>query len=207
MRTSGTPVTTIEHLRQLVGAPAEAVLQKDRARLHPWDRAWIAQSPFCLLATASAEGDCDVSPRGDPRGFVQVLDDQTLAIPERPGNKRADSLMNILATQRAGLLFVIPGRDTTLRVNGRATLVHDAEYMDAMVVNGHKPKLAIVLQTEQIFFHCAKAFMRSALWNPSTWQPDALPSHAQIVKEAEARPASIEELENYYGPDYAKRLY
>jgi hypothetical protein len=211
-------VTTVESLRAILGEPKRAVLEKDRARLHAWDRAWLAQSPFCLLATANADGDCDVSPRGDPKGFVHVVDDCTLALPERPGNKRADSLRNILENPRVGLLFVIPGRDQTLRVNGRAELVtphNDADasedardaLFDQMVVSGHRPVLAILVHVEQVFSHCAKAFMRSQLWSPETWTPDALPSHARLVKETEARSETLDELEAYYGPSYRAGLY
>ncbi|MGA4731046.1 pyridoxamine 5'-phosphate oxidase family protein [Micromonospora taraxaci] len=200
-------ITTHEELRAVLGTPQARAANKDRARLHELDREWLAASPFCLVATAGADGSCDVSPKGDPAGFALVLDDTTIALPERPGNKRADGYHNIIDNPHVGLLFVIPGRADTLRINGRARLVGDAPWFDDMVVKGHRPVLAMVVEIEQIFYHCAKAFLRSALWKPDTWQPDLLPSRARMVKELEAVTESLEDLERHYGPDYAKKIY
>ncbi|WP_329520342.1 pyridoxamine 5'-phosphate oxidase family protein [Spirillospora sp. NBC_01491] len=194
-------------LRELLGDPLPRVIDKDRPRLHARDREWLAQSPFCLIATSAADGTCDVSPKGDPPGFVHVLDDGTIAVPDRPGNRRADGFLNILTNPHVGLIHIIPGRTETLRINGRARLVREAPFFDAMTVKGHRPRLALVVDIEQIFFHCAKAFMRSALWKPETWEPDALPSHARLVKEVQRIDQSLEELEHYYGAAYAKKLY
>ncbi|MDL4777399.1 pyridoxamine 5'-phosphate oxidase family protein [Actinomadura xylanilytica] len=194
-------------LRELLGDPLPRVIDKDRSRLHARDREWLAQSPFCLIATSAADGTCDVSPKGDPPGFVHVLDDGTIAVPDRPGNRRADGFLNILTNPHVGLIHIIPGRTETLRINGRARLVREAPFFDAMTVKGHRPRLALVVDIEQIFFHCAKAFMRSALWKPETWEPDALPSHARLVKEVQRIDQSLEELEHYYGAAYAKKLY
>ena len=138
--------------------------------LHELDREWLAASPFCLVATSDAEGRCDVSPKGDPAGqLAYVLDDITIAIAERPGNRRVDGYHNILANPHVGLLFMIPGRGDTLRINGRARLVTDAPFFDDMIVKGHRPILALVVEIEEIFHHCAKAFLRSQLWRPETW--------------------------------------
>ncbi|MET8198371.1 pyridoxamine 5'-phosphate oxidase family protein [Micromonospora taraxaci] len=200
-------ITSHEELRGLLGTPNARAANKDRARLHELDREWLAASPFCLVATAGADGSCDVSPKGDPAGFALVLDDTTIALPERPGNKRADGYHNIIDNPHVGLLFMIPGRTDTLRINGRARLVGDAPWFDDMVVKGHRPVLAVVVEIEQIFYHCAKAFLRSALWKPDTWQPDLLPSRARMVKELEAVTESLEDLERHYGPDYAKKIY
>lgn len=200
-------ITTHEELRAVLGTPQARAANKDRARLHELDREWLAASPFCLVATAGADGSCDVSPKGDPAGFALVLDDTTIALPERPGNKRADGYHNIIDNPHVGLLFVIPGRADTLRINGRARLVGDAPWFDDMVVKGHRPVLAMVVEIEQIFYHCAKAFLRSALWKPDTWQPDLLPSRARMVKELEAVTESLEDLERHYGPEYAKKIY
>jgi PPOX class probable FMN-dependent enzyme len=203
-----TEITSEAELRELLGEPALRVLTKERKALHAHDRAWIGRSPFCLIATAGADGTCDVSPKGDPAGFVQVLDDRTLAIPERPGNRRADGYRNILANPHVGLLFLVPGREETLRVNGRARLVRDAPFFDRMVVQGHRPVLAIVVEIEQIFFHCAKAFKRSALWRTDAWpEPTALPSMPCIIKDVQDVPETLAELERYYGPEYEKHLY
>ncbi|MET7667761.1 pyridoxamine 5'-phosphate oxidase family protein [Micromonospora luteifusca] len=200
-------ITSHEELRDLLGVPTARAANKDRPRLHERDRDWLAASPFCLMATAGADGSCDVSPKGDPAGFALVLGDTTIALPERPGNKRADGYRNILDNPHVGLLFMIPGRTDTLRINGRARLVSDAPWFDEMVVKGHRPVLAVVVEIEQIFYHCAKAFLRSALWKPETWQPELLPSRARLIKEVEAPVESLEDLERHYGPEYIKSIY
>jgi PPOX class probable FMN-dependent enzyme len=203
-----TEIRSVDELRDALGGdPKPRAVSKERMRLHQRDRQWLANSPFCLMATADADGNCDVSPKGDPPGFAVALDDTTIAIPERPGNKRADGYKNILDNPHVGLIFIIPGRNETLRINGRARLVRDAPFFDAMVVNGHRPVLAVVVEIEQIFFHCPKSFLRSDLWKPQTWQPDALPSHATLVKDVQTTPETLEELERYYGPEYVAGLY
>ncbi|MET7467283.1 pyridoxamine 5'-phosphate oxidase family protein [Micromonospora sp. NPDC005686] len=194
-------------LRDLLGTPTARALAKERRTLHERDREWLAASPFCLLATAGADGACDVSPKGDPPGFALVLDDSTIAIPERPGNRRADGYRNILANPHVGLIFLIPGRTDTLRINGRARLISDAPWFADMEVKGHRPVLAVEVAIEQIFYHCAKAFLRSELWKPETWQPDVLPTRPRLVKEVEAPAESLADLERHYGPDYARKLY
>lgn len=200
-------ITTHEELRELLGAPTAQVIAKERTHLHERDRQWLAASPFCLVATAGADGTCDVSPKGDPPGFALPIDDTTIAIPERPGNRRADGFHNILDNPHVGLIFLIPGRTDTLRINGRARLVREAPFIDSMTVKGHRPVLALVVAIEEIFYHCAKAFLRSQLWKPQTWTPEVLPSRARLVKEVEARPESLADLQSYYGPGYARRLY
>ncbi|MFI6594786.1 pyridoxamine 5'-phosphate oxidase family protein [Nonomuraea sp. NPDC050536] len=195
-------------LRDLLGEVMPRAVTKERQRLHPRDREWLAASPFCLIATSDDEGNCDVSPKGDPAGFTHVIDDTTIAIPERPGNRRADGFHNVLKNPHAGLIFLIPGRRETLRINGRARLVREAPFFDEMIVKGHRPDLALVLEIDTIFFHCAKAFMRSHLWEPENWEPDALPSHAKLVKEIQTTSESLEELQAYYADaSYAKKLY
>ncbi|MFG1953181.1 pyridoxamine 5'-phosphate oxidase family protein [Micromonospora sp. NPDC048830] len=200
-------ITSHEELRELLGTPTARAANKERTALHELDRQWLAASPFCLIATAGADGTCDVSPKGDPPGFTLVLDDRTIAIPERPGNRRADGYCNILDNPHVGLIHLIPGRTDTLRINGRARLVRDAPYFGDMVVQGHRPVLAIVVEIEQIFYHCAKAFLRSQLWQPETWQPGVLPSRARLVKTVEAPPESLAELKRHYGPRYVESIY
>ncbi|MFI0454310.1 pyridoxamine 5'-phosphate oxidase family protein [Actinomadura sp. 6N118] len=203
-----TEVTSEAELRELLGEVMPRAVSKERARLHDRDREWLAASPFCLIATSDLEGRCDVSPKGDPAGFTHVIDDTTIAIPDRPGNRRADGFRNILVNPHAGLIFLIPGRRETLRINGRARLVREAPFFDEMVVKGHRPQLALVVEVEEIFFHCAKAFMRSGLWKPETWTADDLPSHARLVKEVQKPTETIEELEAYYSEgNYNKKLY
>ena len=202
-----TPIATEAALRELLGAPLQRVLDKDRDRFSAPHRAWLAASPFCLVATSDASGACDVSPKGDPAGFAHVVDDTTLAIPERPGNRRADGFANILQNPRVGLIFLVPGRGDTLRVNGRASLLADAPYADQMVVQGHRPAVILEIAVEQIFFHCAKAFLRSGLWEPESWAPDAVPSRARIAKSLERPEDSLADLEAYYGAQYSAGLY
>jgi PPOX class probable FMN-dependent enzyme len=201
-------ITTEAELRALLGEPAAAALAKERDALHEFDREWLAASPFCLVATSAADGSCDVSPKGDPPGFTLVLDDRTIALPERAGNRRADGYRNILANPHVGLIFLLPGRTDTLRINGRARLVTDAELLDRMVVKGHRPVLAVVVEIEQVFHHCGKAFLRSQLWDLSTWdRADAVPSRPRIAQRLERPDESLEQLESYYGEQYTAGLY
>ncbi|MBB5869699.1 PPOX class probable FMN-dependent enzyme [Allocatelliglobosispora scoriae] len=200
-------ITSDEQLRELLGPAMPRAVTKERFSLHDLDRQWLAASPFVLIATSAADGTCDVSPKGDPPGFTVVLDDTTLAIPERSGNRRADGYHNILSNPHVGLIYFIPGRNETLRINGRARLVSDAPFFDEMIVKGHRPQLAVIVEIEQIFFHCGKAFLRSDLWQPDSWHPEVLPSHAKISQTLQPSGMTLEELEKYYGPDYLKGLY
>ena len=136
-----------------------------------------------------------------------MLDDTTIAIPERTGNRRADGFHNILRNPHVGLLFVIPGRGDTLRINGQATIVRDAPFVDDMVVRGHRPTLALIVDIDEVFFHCSKAFLRSKAWQPETWTPDAAPRRALIAKAVERQGESLDVLDEYYGPSYAERIY
>jgi len=196
-------------LRAIVGEPSERAVKKQIDRLDEHCRAIIAASPFMLLGTASAAGWCDVSPKGDAPGFAQVLDERTLAIPDRPGNKRLDSLKNIVENPRVGLLFIVPGKGETLRVNGRATIVRDPALLARLAFEGKQPLVAIVVAVEEAFAHCSKAFIRSHLWEPEHW-PDssALPSIARMVMD-HARPTDVtlEEVEAQTAEAYRTRLY
>jgi PPOX class probable FMN-dependent enzyme len=196
-------------LRDLLGTPSGRAVSKERTRLHEVDREWLAISPFCVIATSDAAGNCDASPKGDPAGhLVHVLDDATVAIAERPGNKRADGYLNVLANPHAGIISLVPGRNETLRINGRARLLRDAPFFDDLAVRGQRPVLALLLDIEQIFFHCAKSFLRSRLWQPDSWQADALPSHATLVKRVQETPETLEELEEHYAlANYQRLLY
>ena len=200
-------ITTEAELRQVIGEPLSRVATKDRPALDEIDRQWLARSPFCLVATSAADGSCDVSPKGDPAGFTVVLDDRTIALPERAGNRRADGFRNVLSNPHVGLIYLVPGRTDTFRVQGRARLVRDADLLDRMVVHGNRPLLAMVVEIESVFFHCAKAFLRSQLWDPATWDPEELPSRARIAHAQEAAATPLAELEDYYGPRYRQGLY
>ncbi|MFF5259895.1 pyridoxamine 5'-phosphate oxidase family protein [Actinomadura viridis] len=177
-------VTTEAELRAIVQEPPQTAWDKDIGRLDEHARTFIALSPFVLLATSAPDGTCDVSPRGDPAGSVLVLDDHTVVLADRPGNHRLDSFRNVLHNPHVGLLFLVPGMNETLRVNGRATLVSDAPFFDDLAVQGRRPRLAVVVHVDELYMHCAKAFLRSSLWKPETW-PDRgrLPSLGRILKD------------------------
>jgi len=199
-------------LRSQFEATHDLAVQKVVTRLDGHAREWIARSSFLCLGTQNAAGKADVSPRGDPRGFVQVLDDQTLAIPDRPGNNRLDSLENILSNPQVGLLFIIPGFDETLRVNGTATLSTDPDLLAGMAVNGRVPKLAIVVRIETLFIHCAKAFRRGQMWDPAQFQDrKEMPSLVQIVLEqttgAPSDPEAMRALDERLETSYKTTMY
>jgi PPOX class probable FMN-dependent enzyme len=205
-----TTIDTVEELVALVGLPNERAANKGRPALLPVDRDWLAATPFCVIATADADGNCDASPKGDPAGqLVHVIDDTTIALAERPGNKRVDGYRNVLSNPHVGINFLIPGRGDTLRINGRARLVSDAPFFDAMAVKGRRPVLALVVEIDDIFFHCAKAFLRSGLWKPETWSPEArVPRRAVIAHDVEPAGMTIDQLDNYYEEaNYSKGLY
>ena len=162
-------------LRRLLGEPSDLVRAKVTDRLNGLTRKFVDRSPFVLLATSAPDGSCDVSPRGDPPGFVHVMDDRTLLLPERPGNRLADSLRNVLRNPHVGLLFIVPGVGDTLRVNGRAKIVADEELLARCVVEGRAPKLGLIVEIEEVFTHCSKAFLRAQLWDPSRYVDGSSP--------------------------------
>ena len=195
-------------LREIVGVPVARSVQKERSTLDQHCRAFIARSSFLLIATAGADGRCDISPKGDAPGFVLVLDDRRLVIPDRPGNKRLDGMKNLLANPHVGLIFLVPGREETLRVNGRAWITRDPGLLERSAVQGRTPLLAIGVEVEQCFLHCAKAFRRSQLWTHEQWPgPDTLPSLACVLFD-QIRPdgVTLEEYERDIA-EGAKRLY
>ena len=207
MSSRGIPVTSVDELEAIVGTPEPRTANKARDRLHAVDREWLAAAPLAFVATGDEHGRLDVSPKGDPAGFTLVLDDTTIVLPERPGNRRTDGFHNILRNPHVGLVFVIPGRGDTLRINGRATIVRDAPFFDELVVRGHRPALALVVEIDEVFFHCSKAFLRSSAWQPETWQPDSVRRRALIAKAIEQPEAEVAALDEYYGPSYAERIY
>jgi uncharacterized protein len=196
-------------LRLLIGYPSELVRKKV---IHSIDRhvaEFISKSPFLVLATADENGSCDASPKGDTPGFVQILNEKQLVIPERPGNKRIDSLRNILANPSVGLIFFIPGLGETLRVNGKAVLVIDQELLDKMAIKGKNPLLGILVEVEECYIHCAKAFKRSGLWEPESWADKAtLPSAAKALFDHARLPGqSVDSIQEKLDESYIKRLY
>jgi PPOX class probable FMN-dependent enzyme len=177
------PSVDEESLRALIGEPADVVRSKVADRLNELTRQFVERSPFLCLATSAADGTCDVSPRGDPAGFVRILDERTLLLPDRPGNRLADSLRNVLQNPHVALLFVIPGVGDTFRVNGRATIVTDPEVLEPCAVEGKTPKLGLRIEIDEAFTHCSKAFLRAQLWDPGRYvQREELPSSGEILR-------------------------
>ncbi|MBL8905257.1 MAG: pyridoxamine 5'-phosphate oxidase family protein [Rhizobiales bacterium] len=184
-----------QQLRDKLGEVGVLAAGKTIRKIDKYARIFIEHSPFLCIGTADAAGNADVSPRGDPMGFVRVIDEKTIIIPDRPGNNRADTMQNIIANPNVGILFLIPGIEDTLRVNGKAEIIDDPEALAPAAVNGKPPKLGIRVKVDEVFFHCAKAFRRSKLWDPAAQQDRAiLPSLARIVME-QARDCEVEEEE------------
>jgi hypothetical protein len=206
-----TEITSEAELRDALGGfPGERAAGKVRAMLHPAQAEWLRLSPFCVIATSDADGNCDASPKGDPAGhLIHVLDENTVAVPERPGNRRADGYLNVLSNPHVGIISLIPGREDTLRLNGRARLVRDAPFFADLEVRGRRPVLAMIVRIDQVFFHCAKAFMRSQLRQPESWPPaDAMPSVAALCKTVQDTPVTLEELQAHYAREhYSTLLY
>lgn len=172
-----------QELREVIGSPTEQVLAKISDRLNELTRQFIERAPFMCVATADPDGGLDVSPRGDPAGFVRILDERTLLIPDRPGNRIADTLVNLLTDSRIALLFMIPGVGDSFRVNGRAVITDDAELLEPSTLEGKRPKLGLLVTIEQVYTQCSKAFIRSDIWNPDKHiERDELPSSGAILR-------------------------
>ncbi len=201
-------ITTEDELRDVLGHPAERNVQKVIPVLDEHCRAFVERSPFLLLASSRPDGHIDVSPRGDPPGFVQVLDEHTLAVPDRVGNRRADSLSNILEDPRVGLLFLIPGKRETLRVRGRARIVRDDWLRERMAVRDKRPDLALAVSVDEAFMHCAKCVIRSDLWDPERWPDTAgMSSLARVLMDHAQLSCTLEELQDVIDDSYRSRLY
>ena len=174
-------LATEAEIEAVLGKPNHRVQAKVLNRLDDICRAFIARAPIVLVASSDAAGHADLSPKGDPAGFVQVLDDRTIAIPERPGNRRADTFRNVLQNPRVGLIFLVPGKSETLRVSGSARIARDAWLRERMAVNGRVPELALVVTVEEAFLHCTKCMVRSRMWQPDSWNPDGLATLAEAM--------------------------
>ena len=202
-------ISTETELRQAIGGlPNPLALAKDVGRLDEHCRAYIAHSPFVLIATSGSDGRCDVSPKGDAPGFVLVLDEQRLLIPDRPGNRRLDGMSNLLHNPHIGLIFLVPGMEETLRVNGRGFIVRDAELLARCEVRGKIPTLGIGVEADEAYIHCAKAFKRSGMWEPARW-PDLndLPSAAQMLLDHTRAGVTVEQMKDRLEEGYRKYLY
>lgn len=202
-------INNFKELRALVGEPSELAKRKVISFIDEHCQKFLAYSPFLILSTADSSGYSDASPRGDAPGFVIVLDQKHIVIPERPGNKRMDSLKNILSNPRVGLLFLIPGMRETLRVNGKASLTLDPNVLEKMAAGGKKPILGIEIEVEECFIQCGKALKRSGLWEPDSWaETNSLPSGAEILAAHSRLPGtSVADIEARLEDGYKNRLY
>ena len=200
-------IENVEQLRESYGAPSTRALKKQLSRLDKHCRDFIARSPFLVIASADPSGRCDASPKGDAPGFVQVVDDTTLLIPDRLGNNRIDTLANLVARPGIGLIFFVPGINETLRVNGRACITTDPALLEPLAVDGKVPRSAILVTAEEIYFHCGKALIRSDLWNSDKQvRRSDFPSLGRILAD-QIGGISVEESERYTAESYKTRLY
>jgi uncharacterized protein len=197
-----------EQLRELYDEPMEVAVRKDIGHIDELCRRLIAAAPMLFVATFSSEGHADVSPRGGQPGFVTVLDEKHLAIPDATGNRRLDTLENVVSSGRVALIFVIPGRDTTLRVNGHAVVTAVPELLERLMPVGKPPKTAIVVEAEEVYTHCPKAFVRSKLWDPDSWpDPATLPTSAEVSLAHQRNPElTLEQVQQRERESLAKRL-
>ena len=201
-------IQTVDEFRAIMGEPGPRVLAKSTYHIDAHSKAFIEKSPFLLMSSIGADGQATVSPKGDPNGFVQVLDDHTLLIPERPGNKRAETFQNVLENPNVGLIFMVPGKGETLRISGKASIVRDEELRQRFEVNGRVPLFVIGIDVGEVYFHCAKAITRSKLWKTEAW-PDisGLASLGQIMVDNGKLSDSKEEMEKIVANDSRDRLY
>ena len=201
-------VEDIREIREIYGTPMERTVKKQLPRLEKHSRAFIAMSPFIVMATCDAEGRCDASPKGDGPGFVTVIDDETLLIPDRLGNNRVDSIGNILQHPRIGLIFFVPGIRETLRVNGRAQITTDPELLGPTAVNGKLPRSGILVTADEVYFHCGKALIRSDLWNPEKHVARSdFPSLGVVIADQIGQKVEPKEAERMTEESYVTRLY
>jgi PPOX class probable FMN-dependent enzyme len=201
-------LTDRDALRSLYREPHERAVQKELAVLDRHARAFIAKSPFLLIGSSDGHGHSDVTPRGDRPGFVDVLDDRTIAIPDRPGNNRLDTLENVIANPAVGLLFLIPNMNETLRLNGTARITVDADLKARLAVDGKQPTTVLVVTVRSVYMHCAKAFLRSSLWAPETWPARSeMPTLGEILKDQIAFAATAAETDQALADAYAKTMW
>ena len=202
-------ITTEQELRNIVPNPPHGTQDvKIIDHIDKHCRVWIERSPFLVITTSDADGRLDCSPKGDPAGFVKVIDDQTLAIPDRPGNRRFDGFLNILQTGRVGLIFFVPNRNETVRVNGTAQVVRDLALRESMAIKERVPELAIVVQVEEAFYHCGKAIIRAGLWAPDRAAPtEGLPTYAEANVDHTGRDYSLEQVTQWFDNNDKNRLY
>ncbi|TIL40618.1 pyridoxamine 5'-phosphate oxidase family protein [Mesorhizobium sp.] len=203
-------VTTREELRTIYKTPrpTDGSIRKELKALDGHGRSFIGKSPFVLIGSSDGAGNADVTPKGDRPGFAAVLDEKTIAIPDRPGNNRLDTLENILLNPSVGLLFLIPGMNETLRVNGDAFITVDAALRERLAVDGKEPQSVVLVTVKAAYMHCAKAFMRSDLWKPETWYDRAtLPTLGQILRDQLALADSAEATDRWLVEEYKHTMW
>ena len=202
------PIKSVASMKEILGEDFPSQTAKVIDHIDPHCRTWIEKTPFITIATCDANGNMDVSPKGDPAGFVKVLDEKTLAIPDRIGNHRGDSFTNIIENPRIGIMFTIPMRKEVIRVNGAAEVIMDDDILDLMVVNTHRPDLAILVHVEEAFFHCGKSMIRSHMWQPEKWGSiDGLSTYAEALKDHGELPDPVDDLERRMAYNETDRLY
>ena len=200
-------ITSEEQLRETLGYPSEIVTRKTINYIDEHCQSFIEKSPFITIATSDLAGNLDVSPKGDPAGFVKILDEKTLAIPDRPGNAKADTLTNIIKNPNIGLIFLIPGLRETLRINGEAKIVQDKWVLENLIVDGKTPSFAIIVTVKEAFMHCAKCIIRSKLWQVDAAKQASVPSLAKVLVEHGKLEISVDELDGMIKNDEQTNLY
>ena len=202
------PITTSEDVQRILGEKFESQEQKAIDHIDDICREWIERSPFVTIATVNRQGQIDVAPKGDPAGFVKILDEKTLAIPDRLGNNRGDTLHNVIDNPRVGLMFVIPMRNEVVRVSGAGQICQDDDILETMIVNNKKPDMALLVHVEEAMYHCGKSMIRSKMWKPDEWQSiEGLPSYAHAVKTHASMTESLEYVEAMMKYNDEERLY
>lgn len=201
-------VTSAAQLKAILGPDFPSQVAKVIDHIDAHCRTWIERCPFVVIASSSASGAMDVSPKGDPAGFVKVLDHKTLALPDRIGNHRGDTFLNVLENPHVAMMFIIPQRREVVRVSGTGQVVMDDDLLDTMVVNNHRPDLALLLRVEEAFFHCGKSMIRSRMWQPEEWGPiDGLPSYGQALKDHGKLSEAVSDIEARMVHNETNRLY
>lgn len=202
------PVESVEELKSILGPDFPNQIAKVINRVDDHCKAWIERSPFVIVASCNLHGQMDVSPKGDPAGFVKVLDEQTIAIPDRIGNHRGDTFVNVLENPHVALMFVVPKRREVVRISGTAQVIMDPDLLEIMMVNKHVPDLALLVRVKEAFFHCGKSMIRSRMWQPDMWgSVDGLPTYAQALKDHGELPDLIDDLEKRTANNELNRLY
>lgn len=202
------PVTSIDAIKDKLDPLHPSQVDKIIDRVDKHCKAWIERTTFVTIASCDGRGNMDVSPKGDPAGFIKVLDAKSLVIPDRIGNNRADTFANLMENDRIGMMLVVPRRKEVLRINGSAQVVMDDELLDMTTLNGHRPDFALLIHVEEAFFHCGKAMIRSSMWHPEKWGAiDGLPTYAEALKDHGDMDMPLDDIEARMAYNESDRLY